>query len=495
METMRFVENICAPPRLLLILQTNQQDYEHSEPTNLMKRYILFAFILLCAATGQAVAQPGGGKSSVAYSHGATLVITKNATSSSQTFANQTYNQTGSDYNVVKDTSTTATLTDCTLTKTGATASSGDNSSFYGINAALYVSSSAVLTMKGGSITTDADGANAAFCFNGGTLNLYDVTIYNSATRSRGLHCTGGNGATINAYNCTVTTLKATSSTIATDRGGGTVYVKGGTYTANGEKCAIIYSTGNMTVKNITGYSNNTSQGDIADIEGDNSITIDSCHLTCSGTSRGVMLYQSGSGDATGYNPTLKISHSLLTLTSSEAPFCEVSTAVNAYLTLDADTIVCPSNVLAYVHTNSNWNNTNTKYLNLTLKDGTYTGALNADATGKIYVNIASDAVWQGAMDNASTAKADTVVVNGTWIMDANSNVDVLIINKGGKVYTNGYTLNASLTTNNGTLDTTSTNVSAGVSAITCNLTILVDYFESYLQSRLTRLIIIFNAG
>jgi hypothetical protein len=28
-----------------------------------------------------------------------------------------------------------------------------------------------------------------------------------------------------------------------------------------------------------------------------------------------------------------------------------------------------------------------------------------------------------------------------------------------------------------------------------CNLTILVDYFESYLQSRLTRLIIIFNAG
>lgn len=426
---------------------------------------IAFSIIaLFCASSLQASAQPGGGRTtSVAYSHGATLVIT----GSPATYADKTYTQTGSDYNVVKDTVTTATLTNCTLTKTGATASSGDNSSFYGINAALYVSGSGVLTMKGGSITTNADGANAAFCFKGGTLNLYDVTIYNSATRSRGLHCTGGSGATINAYNCNVTTLKETSSTIATDRGGGTVYVNGGTYTANGAKCAIIYSTGDMTVKNITGYSNSSSQGDIADIEGDNKITIDSCRLTCAGTSRGVMLYQSGSGDASGYNPTMKISHSALTLTSDEASFCEVSTAVNAFLTLDQDTITCPSGVLAYVHTNTNWNNTNAKYLRLMLKNGTYTGALNADATGTIYVNIASDATWQGAMDNASTAKLDTVVVSGTWIMDKASNVDVLIINSGGKVYTNGYTLTATKTTNNGTLDTTSTNITAGLSTVT----------------------------
>src|SRR5574344_598595 len=431
-----------------------------------MKKIILCAFVLLSTFAVSTFAQPGGGgggtSSSVSYPHGAALLIT-----SGGSYKDQTYSQTASDYNVVKDTCATATLTNCTLKKTGATASSGDASRFYGINAGVYVSTKGVLTMKGGSITTDADGANAAFCYNGGTLNHCDVTIYHSATRSRGLNCTGGNGATINAYNCTVNTTKATSSTIATDRGGGTVYVNGGTYTANGEKCAIVYSTGTMTVKNITGYSNNSSQGDIADIEGDNNITIDSCNLTCSGTSRGVMLYQSGSGDASGYNPTMKISHSYLTLKSSEAPFCEVSTAVDAYLTLDQDTIDCPSNVLAYVHTNSNWNNINAKYLNLSMKNGTYYGALNADATGTIYANIASDAVWQGAADNASTASKDTVVVNGTWILDAASNVDVLIINKGGKVYTNGLTLTAGKTTDNGTLDTTSTNVAAGLSTIT----------------------------
>src|SRR5574344_789777 len=395
-----------------------------------MKKIILCAFVLLSTFAVSTFAQPGGGgtSSSVSYPHGATLLIT-----SGGSYKDQTYSQTAADYNVVKDTCATAILTNCTLKKTGATASSGDASSFYGIKAGVYVSTKGVLTMKGGSITTDADGANAAFCYNGGTLNLYDVTIYNSATRSRGLHCTGGNG---------------------------------GTYTANGAKCAIVYSTGDMTVKKIKGYSNNTSEGDIADIEGDNNITIDSCNLTCSGTSRGVMLYQSGSGDASGYNPTMKISHSNLTLVSSAAPFCEVSTAVNAFLTLNADTITAPSGVLAYVHTNTNWNNTNNKYLNLQLKGSTYYGALNADATGAIYVNVASDAVWQGTIDNASTARVDTVVVNGTWIMDGASNVDVLIINSGAKVYTNGYTLTATKTTKNGTLDTTTTGVAASISQV-----------------------------
>jgi hypothetical protein len=81
-----------------------------------------------------------------------------------------------------------------------------------------------------------------------------------------------------------------------------------------------------MYVTGITGYSNNSEQGDIADIEGDNLIVIDSRTLTCSGTSRGIMPYRSGSGDATGYAPTMKISNSTLSLTSSEAVFCEVPT-------------------------------------------------------------------------------------------------------------------------------------------------------------------------
>ncbi|MGI6231758.1 MAG: hypothetical protein ACOYJF_02780 [Prevotella sp.] len=431
-----------------------------------MKKALLLLAVAFASAASMN-AQPGGGtggggstggsSSSVAYSNGATLVITKAGSS----YSGETYSQTGSDYNVVKDTCVTATLSNCTLTKTGATSSSGDNSSFYGINAAVYCSSTGNLTLNDCKVTTNADGANAFFCYNGGTLNLYRDTCTNSATRSRGLHCTGGNGATINAYDCYVVTKKETSSTIATDRGGGTVYVHGGYYEANGAKCAIVYSTGDMTVVGITGYSNNSNEGEIADIEGDNSITIDSCTMTCSGTSRGVMLYQSGSGDASGYNPVMNISNSTLTLTSSEAAFCEVPTAVDAYLTLDNCTLTVPSGVLAYVNTNSNWDNENEKELFLTLKNGKYEGALNHDETGNITVTVDTDTYWTGTINSANNTNtaADTVVVNGTWIMDGASYPDVLIINKGGKVYTNGYTLDYTTLDNNGTLNTTSTNV------------------------------------
>ena len=105
--------------------------------------------------------------------------------------------------------------------------------------------------------------------------------------------------------------------------------------------------------------------------------------------------------------------------------------------------------------------NSNEKQLFLSLKNGTYTGALNHDATGNISVSLDANTVWQGTInsDNNTNTDADTVVVNGTWIMDGASYPDVLIINAGGKVYTNGYTLSYTSLTNNGTLNTTSTGV------------------------------------
>src|SRR5574344_2443875 len=111
-----------------------------------MKKFTILTFTILCATATHTFAQgPSGGgssSSSVAYSSGATLTFKSNAT-----YTDQTYSQANSGYNVVKETCATATLTNCTLTKTGATASSGDNSSFYGINAAVYVSKAGVLTM------------------------------------------------------------------------------------------------------------------------------------------------------------------------------------------------------------------------------------------------------------------------------------------------------------------------------------------------------------
>jgi len=420
---------------------------------------LLFLFALF-SITLVGNAQPGSSSSSQTTPTGATYTLSNGST---VTKTSESLSNSSSDYNVVQVTNGTLTLNQCTLTKTGDTSSSGDESSFYGINAATYCAgSNANLIINGGTITTTADGANAIFCYNGGTIKATDVTVVNNSKRSRGLHATGSSSSKIYAYNCDITTTQETSSVIATDRGGGYVYVDGGSYVANGRKCAIIYSTGDMTVKNATGSSNNSEEGEIADIEGDNSITIDSCTFSCAGSSRGVMLYQSGSGDASGYNPVMNISNSTLTLTNSSACFCEVSTAVNATLNITNCTLTIPSGQLAYINTNTNWNNSNTKYLALNLTDGTYTGSVDGDATATVKVTIAANTTWEGSIDNAANiSTGDTVVVNGTWILDKASTPCQLIINSGGTVYTNGYTLDTCKITNNGTLDTTSTGVTS----------------------------------
>ena len=68
------------------------------------------------------------------------------------------------------------------------------------------------------------------FATNSATINVEGVTINNSNSVSRGLHCTYG--GTIVASDVDITTQGATSSTIATDRGGGTVSVEGGASSA-----------------------------------------------------------------------------------------------------------------------------------------------------------------------------------------------------------------------------------------------------------------------
>src|SRR5574344_1567591 len=76
-----------------------------------MKKFTILTFTIFCVTATHTFAQgPSGGggssSSSVAYSSGATLTI-----KSDSTYTGQEYSQTNSDYNVVKDTCATATLT------------------------------------------------------------------------------------------------------------------------------------------------------------------------------------------------------------------------------------------------------------------------------------------------------------------------------------------------------------------------------------------------
>ena len=209
------------------------------------------------------------------------------------------------------DTSEAVTLTGLTVTKTG-DSDGGDSCSFYGLNAAVLAKGGSTVTISGGTITTDAKGANGVFSYggngaqNGGagdgtTVNISDTVIKTSADNSGGIMTTGG-GVT-NASNLSIETSGRSSAAIRTDRGGGTVTVNGGTYTTNGLGSPAVYSTADITVSSAKLISN---QSEGVCIEGKNSVTLKDCDFTVSNTKcnghatflDSIMIYQSMSGDA-----------------------------------------------------------------------------------------------------------------------------------------------------------------------------------------------------
>lgn len=209
------------------------------------------------------------------------------------------------------DTAEAVTLNNPTVTK-GGDSDGGDNCSFYGLNAAVLAKGGAAVSITGGTVESDADGANGVFSYggNGGrngaagdgtTVNISDTVITTTGNNAGGIMTTGG-GIT-NAANLTVTTGGRSSAAIRTDRGGGTVSVTGGSYTTGGLGSPAIYSTADITVEDAL-LTSTLSEG--VCIEGKNTVTLKNCDLTASNTQRNgnatfldtIMIYQSMSGDA-----------------------------------------------------------------------------------------------------------------------------------------------------------------------------------------------------
>ena len=422
-----------------------------------MKKIQALLTVFLVAGFGLCAQPPSD--DSPTYPQGATYTLSNGST---VTKTGESLSSSTQYYNVVQVSNGTLNLNNCTLTKTG-DGSSGDNSSFYGNNSAIYAGaasstnyqsttagSSAVINTTGGTVTTSSQGANAVFATNGATINVDGITIVNNNSVSRGLHCTYG--GTIIATDVDITTNSATSSTIATDRGGGTVTVTGGTATANGSNSAVLYSTGTITATNLTGTS---AQGEIAVVEGDNGVIINSCTMTSGSSNRGLMMLQSGSGDAQGSNAYITVTGGTLTTTGSSVPLCEVPTLNTGTLTLTDVTLSVASGTLMYVDYNTQWSTyggTGNLVLQTAQDSWNYTGAVDADSYSNVTVTVGSNVTWNGTMDadnNASTANV-TVNSGGTWILTGNSYVSTLVNN--GTIYKNGHTLTYGSLSGSGTI-------------------------------------------
>ena len=358
-----------------------------------------------------------------------------------------------SDYNVVQVTKGTLNLKTCTMTKTGDYSSSysGDDTSFYGTNSAVYASgSSAFINMTGGTVTTNAKGANAVFATDGATITVSDVTINNTKSVSRGLHCTGG--GIINATNVIITTNSETSSTIATDRGGGTITVTGGTITAKGNKSSVIYSTGTITVNGITGLS---EKGPLATVEGANTIIIENSTMQSDAEARGILLHQSNSGDAEGTKPDCTITNSTLTTTNGSAPLCFVTNVTGTLTLTDVTLNVASSKLMSVEYYKRGENSTGHLVLKTTKDSWTYTGDVVADNVNNAAVTVGGNVIWNGVIDANNNAKNTTVTLESeaVWNLTGNSYVSTLVNN--GTINQNGYTLTIGSSSGSGTINET----------------------------------------
>ena len=408
----------------------------------------------------------GGSSSSFVSWSGATEIT------SAETVDNPTYTSTSSGQNaVLVNTSDEVTINNPAVTKSGGE-NAGDNESFYGTNSAVMVKGGSTTNINGGTITTDAAGANAVFSYggNGGqngaegdgtTVNISDVQITTTGNGSGGIMTTGG-GITV-AKNLTVETSGQSSAAIRTDRGGGTVEVTGGTYTSNGLGSPAIYSTAAITVSDAT-LTSTKSEG--VCIEGLNSVMLFNCTLDANNTQTNgqatfldsIMIYQSMSGDsATGTSVFVMSGGTLnsksghvfhVTNTSAEITLDNVtinnSDSANVLLSVSDDGWSGASNIATLTANNQVLSGNilvgSNSTLNLNLKETTFSGSISGNVTN--------------ASSNVVSSSVGTVNVTlddySRWYLTGDTYVSSFE-GTASNVITNGYSLYVNNTILDGT--------------------------------------------
>lgn len=226
----------------------------------------------------------------------------------------QTYTSDGTDENAIHVSGGNVKLSDSVITRTSDDSTGGDNSSFYGVGAALLVTDGSV-SIDQADISTDADGGAGVFAYGDGTAYISDSTIKTEKDTSGGIHVAGG--GTLYAWDLDVETNGNSSAAIRSDRGSGTMVVDGGTYTSNGTGSPAVYSTADITVNEADLTANGS---EAVCIEGLNTLRLFNCHLTGNmsddeqnDTTWTVILYQSMSGDSEEGNSSFTMSGGTLT--------------------------------------------------------------------------------------------------------------------------------------------------------------------------------------
>lgn len=252
----------------------------------------------------------GGQQSQAPDSYEAATEYTEDTTKKNKTVSSE-----GTDENAIHAyNGAEVSLSKYNITRTSEDSQGGDNSSFYGVGAAV-LESDGTLYLNDSTIETDSKGAAGIFAYNDGTMYTADTEITTTEDTSGGIHVAGG--GKLYAWDMDVETSGESSAAIRSDRGGGEMVVNGGTYTSNGTGSPAIYSTADIAV-NKTDLTANGSEA--VCIEGLNSVHLFNSNLTGNMSDNeqndctwNVILYQSMSGDSEVGNSTFEMDGGTLT--------------------------------------------------------------------------------------------------------------------------------------------------------------------------------------
>ena len=252
----------------------------------------------------------GGQQSQSPESYDAVKEYTEDTTKSDKTVTSE-----GTDENAIHAyDGAEVSLSGYNITRNSSDSQGGDNSSFYGVGAAV-LESDGTLYLKDSTIETDSKGAAGIFAYNDGTVYTADTKITTTQDTSGGIHVAGG--GKLYAWDMDVETSGESSAAIRSDRGGGEMVVNGGSYTSNGTGSPAIYSTADIAVNKADLTANGS---EAVCIEGLNSVHLFNSNLTGNMSDNeqndctwNVILYQSMSGDSEVGNSTFEMDGGTLT--------------------------------------------------------------------------------------------------------------------------------------------------------------------------------------
>ena len=385
-----------------------------------------------------------------------------NSISEDKTYNGDEFTSTSSDENALLisgDVSVSAN--EITVTKTG-DSDGGDNTSFYGNNSGVLAKDGASVYIDSATIETNATGANGVFSYGGSattnnsssdgtSITINNSKITTAKDNSGGVMVTGG--GVLYGNNLEINTAGTSSAAIRSDRGGGTLVIKGGKYTTTGKGSPSIYSTANITVSDAT-LTSKKSEGIV--IEGKNSVTVDNVTLTdtnnelngLSTTYKNIFLYQSMSGDASVGSAEFTSKNSTITTNKGDTFYI---TNTSATINLENNTFKNNDKSGAFLRIEAgSWgtNGSNGGDVTLNLTKQTVSGNILVDNISTLSISM-TNSTYEGTINGDNTAKSITLkldktskikLTGDTYITSldnadtTNSNIDL----NGYKLYING---------------------------------------------------------